>query len=100
MSHRLTNREREIANVAADLLMKGDPSTRIAFHCYRKKMTFMQVARFVEKLPVMHSHGMLLSNAIICAFHCIDERPDIWTDESMANGKFLKKQLKEYEKVN
>jgi hypothetical protein len=50
MNNLLTKREREVASVAADLLMKGDPCTRIAKYCIDKRMTMQQVRRMLEKI--------------------------------------------------
>jgi len=85
---KLTPREFEVASVAADLLMKGNPATRIAQYCLRKKMNLSQVYKLVNKLPI----AQVFRNSIVTTFHSLDERPDIG-DESMSNGRRLKEAL-------
>jgi len=46
----LTARERQVVSVAVDLLLKGNPATRIAQYCLRLKMTEEQVRNLCRKL--------------------------------------------------
>lgn len=50
MSNKLTEREYEVASVAADLLMKGGPEYRIAMHCVRRGLTKDQTHKLMMKL--------------------------------------------------
>ncbi len=84
---RLTPREREVASVAADLLMKGNPSTRIAKYCLRKKMDLSQVYKLLKKLPVMDPNRDILR-----VFHRLDEMPEC-LDQSQEHGKVLRETL-------
>jgi len=52
----LNDLEYEVARVASDLLLKGNPVTRIAKYALDKKMTSEQLVNFLVKLE--HDLGM------------------------------------------
>lgn len=89
---KLTPREREVASVAADLLMKGNPSTRIAKYCLRKRMDLAQVYKLTQKIPNIDPNGDVLRT-----FHRLSERPEI-LDPSEEHGKIVRELLDNYGK--
>ena len=83
----LTPRERDVASVAADLLMKGNPSTRIAKYCLRKKMTLTQLYTLLKKMPYIDPIGDVLRT-----FHRLEERPEV-LDQSEEYGRKVRELL-------
>jgi hypothetical protein len=84
---KLTQREREVASVAADLLMKGNPATRIAKYCLRKKMDLSAVYKLLKKMPNIDPIGDMIRT-----FHRLQERPNV-LDMSEEYGRKVKEEL-------
>ncbi len=80
----LTTRERQVVSVAVDLLMKGNPATRIAQYCIRLKMTEGQVRTLASKLA---DNGFFrLARELPYCMAQLEVNRD---DEAMSQGKRL-----------
>lgn len=80
-----TARERQVVSVAVELLMKGNPATRIAQYCIRLKMTEGQVRTLASKLA---DKGFLnLASEVSCCMWLLETNKD---DEAISQGKRLK----------
>ena len=89
----LTNREFVVAHVAADLLCKGNPCTRIAKYCLYKGMTEKQIRIFCDK---MIDFGVDIRREVIEAVHNLQlEQHKNEPDISICFGNRLKKRLGE-----
>lgn len=85
----LNERERQCASVAADLLLKGTPVTRIVKYCREQRMTREQIRTFCLKLE--EHGGVYLTGDIMHAAQCMEDGlPDL----SQHFGKLLKERLK------
>lgn len=80
-----TARERQVVSVAVELLMKGNPATRIAQYCIRLKMTQPQVQTLCQKL--MDSGFEQLAGEIPYCMWMIESNND---DTSISQGKRLR----------
>jgi len=81
----LTVRERQVVSVAVDLLLKGNPATRIAQYCLRLKMTEEQVRTLSSKLSD-HGFEQLAGDLPYCMWQ-LESNKD---DTAMSQGKRLK----------
>jgi hypothetical protein len=80
----LTARERQVVSVAVDLLMKGNPATRIAQYCIRLKMTKEQVRNLSQKLADK-GFEQLAGNLPYCMW-LLETNKD---DDAISQGKRL-----------
>lgn len=85
----LNERERQCASVAADLLLKGSPVTRIAKYCTEQRMTKEQIRTFCLKLE--EHCGVYLTGDIM---HAVQGMEQGLPDLSQHFGKILKHSLK------
>lgn len=90
----LTLRDYEIANVAADLLLKGEPFTRIAKHCFDRGLSREQTKTFIRKLK----HRLKTApdtDSILDAYDMVSRS---FLDPSQMLGRVLKLKLEQVRK--
>jgi hypothetical protein len=74
MKDKLNQREQEVVSVMIDLFMKGLPETRIAKYCHDKHMTYLQVHKFLLKLPLADPVRVGILNAFKEMEHGVIDR--------------------------
>jgi hypothetical protein len=62
---RISQREREMAQVMADLFDKGSPEIRIAEHFIRMKFTERQTLNMLQKINTLPVNGLAASKIIL-----------------------------------
>jgi len=79
---RLNSRERDLANVATDLFIKGTPEWRIADYAHRRGFTAKQLLTFLNKINLIHYD---LKFKIYEHFKHVNEQLCV-CDEAKSNG--------------
>lgn len=91
MNLMLTKRERQVTSVAADLLMKGNPCTRIAKYCLDQKMTELQLRRLLDKIAYASYFSAIFRERIINAYKALQRGAN--GDDCIGWGKLIRSLL-------